>query len=126
MEGGDDLFTQKLDRPHCVLVLHGAFVSVDVNVSRPQAVDALRELPGNGLWAADYDIVDRLQFIVGRRVTELRGSSAEGRAGPFYLNSAAGLVARRIIVLSGPFLAVVGRPHELAANLYGLLIGVGH
>ena len=29
MEGRDDLFTKKLDRPHCVLVLHGAFVSDD-------------------------------------------------------------------------------------------------
>ena len=34
MESRYDLFTQKFDRPHGVFVLHGAFVSVDMNISR--------------------------------------------------------------------------------------------
>ena len=76
MESRYDLFTQKFDRPHGVFVLHGAFVSVDMNISRTQTVDDLRELPGDGFRAANDDVVDPLQLIIGRRVTELRGAGA--------------------------------------------------
>ena len=107
-------------------MLHGTLVAIDVDVARAQTFDDLREFPCNGLRAAHDDVVDCLQFFIGGRVAELGGACTKGWPCALHFNCAAGLVTGRIIVLSGTLLAVVGGPHELAANLNRLFISVSH
>jgi hypothetical protein len=83
----------------------------------------LRQLLDDGLGIADDDVIHRAQFIVAHLFPKRTG--ADGGTTHFDLQRFTGLVAGGVIVLSRTSLAVVFRPHEGAADIDRLLIGIG-
>src|SRR5207302_10404339 len=99
----------------------------DVQIARMEALDHLRQLPGDSLGSADNDIIDPLELLVGHPDPQTARSRHVAR-GTLRLHSDgfAGLIAGRVVVLEGTPLAVANRPHELLPALNGLLIGIRH
>src|SRR3989442_1948517 len=119
----DDFPPKQLNGTHDVLVGHRPFIAINVQIAGVEVFDDLCKLLNHGVRTANDDVVHGSEFIIAHLATKRAG--ANGGTTHLDLQRLTGLVAGRVIVLTGAPCPVILRPHEVASEFDGLFVSIG-